>query len=117
MEWKRKLPATLAGLLALAAGFAHAQSDPTAVEFPMMGIGFDQTLQVNVITFPPNPCAVLVTVYSAADEVIVAFEQGDPDKPLRLGNLVQRFGRLNHIRRHSGAPRSGEPGIPRTDRM
>ena len=30
---------------------------------------------------------------------------------LTLGQLVQRFGGSNHIRSHSGAPRSGEPGI------
>ena len=81
MEQKRKLPTALAGLLAFAActSFAHAQSDPTAVEFPMIGIGFNQTLQVNVVLHPPQPCMVTVTVYSAGGEVIVAFEQGDPD--------------------------------------
>ena len=91
MKWKRRVPATLTGLLALAActDFAHAQSDPTAVEFPMIGIGFDQTLQVNV--FPSGPCRVTVTVYSATGEVIIAFEEGDPDKPLQLGNVVSAF--------------------------
>ena len=101
MERKRKVPAALTGLLALAActDLAYAQSAPTAtIAFPMMGIGFDQKLQVNVITFPPNPCAVLVTFYSAAGEVIVAFEQGDPDKPLRLGNVVSSFPQRMEVR-------------------
>ena len=54
---KRKLSTAVAGLLALAActGLAHGQSDPTAVEFPMIGIGFNQTLQVNVVQHPPQP--------------------------------------------------------------
>jgi hypothetical protein len=52
MEWNRKVPAALAGLLTFAActGFAHAQPAPTAtIAFPMIGIGFNQTLQVNVV--------------------------------------------------------------------
>jgi hypothetical protein len=85
-------------LLALAActGLAHAQSDPTAVEFPMIGIGFDQTLQVNV--FPSGPCRVTVTVYSATGEVIIAFEEGNPDKPLQLGKLVSSFPQRAEVR-------------------
>ena len=52
MERKRKVPTALAGLLALAActGLAHAQPAPTStIAFPMIGIGFNQTLQVNVV--------------------------------------------------------------------
>jgi hypothetical protein len=100
MKWKRRVPATLAGLFALAActGFAHAQSDPTAVEFPMIGIGFDQTLQVNVLQHPPQPCMVLVTVYSDEGEVLVAFEQGDPDKPLQFGKVVSFFPQRMEVR-------------------
>jgi hypothetical protein len=95
---KRKLSTAVAGLLALAActGLAHGQSDPTAVEFPMIGIGFDQTLQVNV--FPSGPCRVTVTVYSATGEVIIAFEEGDPDKPLQLGKLVSSFPQRAEVR-------------------
>jgi hypothetical protein len=33
----------------------------------------------------------LVTVYDATGEVIVAFEEGNPDKPLQLGKLVSSF--------------------------
>jgi hypothetical protein len=97
---KRKFSTAVAGVLALAVctGLAHAQSDPTAVEFPIIGIGFNQTLQVNVITFPPNPCAILVTVYSATGEVIIAFEEGDPDKPLQLGKLVSSFPQRAEVR-------------------
>jgi hypothetical protein len=100
MKWKRRVPATLTGLLALAActDFAHAQSDPTAVEFPMIGIGFDQTVQVNVLQHPPQPCKVLVTVYTDEGEVLVAFEQGDPDKPLQFGKVVSFFPQRIEVR-------------------
>jgi hypothetical protein len=62
MEQNRRVPTTLAGLLALAActGFAHAQSDPTAVEFPMIGVGFNQTFQLNVVSV--NPCEVQLAI-------------------------------------------------------
>jgi hypothetical protein len=62
MEQKRKVPTALAGLLAFAActGFAHAQSDPTAVEFPMIGVSFNQTFQLNVVSV--NPCEVQLTI-------------------------------------------------------
>jgi hypothetical protein len=62
MEQKRKVPTALAGLLAFAActGFAHAQSDPTAVEFPMIGVGFNQTFQLNVVSV--NPCEVQLAI-------------------------------------------------------
>jgi hypothetical protein len=100
---KRKVSTAVAGLLALAActDLAHAQSAPsptTTIAFPMIGIGFNQTLQVNVITYPPNPCAVLVSVYSATGEVIVSFEEGDPGKPLQLGNVVSSFPHRMEVR-------------------
>ena len=101
MKRIRKLPNTLAGLLVAAgyAGFAHAQPAPTStIAFPMIGIGFNQTLQVNVVLHPPQPCIITVTVYSDGGEVIVAFEQGDPDKPLRLGNVVSSFPQRIEVR-------------------
>ena len=101
MERKRKVPTALAGLLALAActGLAHAQPAPTStIAFPMIGIGFNQTLQVNVVLHPPQPCIITVTVYSDGGEVIVAFEQGDPDKPLQLGNVVSSFPQRIEVR-------------------
>ena len=91
----------MAGLLVAAgyAGFAHAQPAPTStIAFPMIGIGFNQTLQVNVVLHPPQPWIVTVTVYSDGGEVIVAFEQGDPDKPLRLGNVVSSFPQRMEVR-------------------
>jgi hypothetical protein len=100
MERKRKVPAALAGLLALAActGLARAQPAPTStIAFPMIGIGFNQTLQV-VVLHPPQPCMVTVTVYSEGGEVIVAFEQGDPDKPLQLDNVVSSFPHRAEVR-------------------
>jgi len=59
---QRKILTTLTGLLMFSAstGFARAQSDPTAVEFPMIGVGFNQTFRLNVITF--NPCQVQLAV-------------------------------------------------------
>jgi hypothetical protein len=64
----------------------------------MIGIGFNQTLQVNVVQHPPQPCKVLVTVYSDEGEVLVAFEEGDPSKPLQLGNVVSSFPQRIEVR-------------------
>jgi hypothetical protein len=88
---QRKILKTLGGLLVFAAcaDFVYAQSAPGGtIAFPMVGIGFGQTLQVNVIGHPPNPCTPTIFVYGQGGEVIVAFEEGDPDKPLLLGSTV-----------------------------
>jgi hypothetical protein len=41
---------------------------------------------------------VLVTVYSDEGEVLVAFEEGDPSKPLQLGNVVSSFPQRMEVR-------------------
>ena len=96
----KKTVTTLVGLLMFAAwgGLARAQSDPTAVEFPMIGIGFDQTLQVNLVNHQPNPCTPTIIVYGQNGEVLVTFEQGDPDRPLQLGHLVSSFPKRVEVR-------------------
>jgi hypothetical protein len=97
---QKKIVTTLVGLLMFAAwgGLAHAQSDPTAVEFPMIGIGFDQTLQVNVVIHPPQPCTPTIIVYGQDGGVLVTFVQGDPDKPLLLRHLVSSFPKRVEVR-------------------
>ena len=95
-----KVLTTLAALVALS-GFAelgYAQPVPTTIAFPMIGVGFNQFLQLNVISFPPNPCVITVGVLGPKGEVIVAFEEGSPDRPLIVGNQVSFVPQRKEIR-------------------
>jgi hypothetical protein len=83
---------TLAGLIALNGfiGSAHAQSDPTAVEFPMVGIGFNQTYQLNVVAF--NPCAIQITILDSAGTPVKQFRPGNPTfGSITFGHGVSAF--------------------------
>jgi hypothetical protein len=85
---QRKILTTLAGLAMFSAGFAHAQSDPTAVEFPMIGVGFNQTFQINVVSF--SQCEVQLAILDSNGEKCRRFgrrkgESSIPFPPGRSG--------------------------------
>ena len=74
-----KILATLAGLVAFNGftGLARAQSDPTAVEFPMIGVGFNQTFQLNVVSV--NSCQVQFAILDSNGVTLVTGSGGGPD--------------------------------------
>jgi hypothetical protein len=67
-------------------GLAHAQSDPTAVEFPMIGVGFNQTFQLNVVSF--NPCLVQLAILDANGMTLGVQSGGGSDQ---IGRVKVRF--------------------------
>lgn len=103
---QRKILTTLGGLLAFTAftGLAHAQSDPTAVEFPMIGIGFEQTLQLNVISLPGSPCAQQLVIFDS-NGATVASGSFPPPETLSITYNSIKFDYKNQV---SGFPRRKE---------
>ena len=73
-----KVLTTLATLLALNSFIepAHAQSAPSStIEFPMVGIGFGQTYQLNIISF--NPCGLQLTIFDSMGTTVKQFVPGN----------------------------------------
>jgi hypothetical protein len=79
-------------------GLAHAQSDPTAVEFPMIGIGFDQTLQLNVISLPSSPCAMQLAIFDS-NGATVATVSVPPPETLKITYNSINFDYKNQVSR------------------
>jgi hypothetical protein len=76
MAQKMKILTALAGLVVLNGftGFAYAQSTApsSAIEFPMIGMGFNQTFQLNVIVFPNGPCKITLAILDSAGATIAS---------------------------------------------
>ncbi len=76
MLTKLSLRAALAGLLCWVIGFAGATQAQTAppppIVSPMVGLGFDQTFQLNVTTF--NPCQIAVAIMNADGQVYLRYD-------------------------------------------
>ena len=49
----------------LAASLAHAQSLPNYTNFPMIGLVRGQTLQINLVAYPPDPCFATIGFQNA----------------------------------------------------
>lgn len=99
MVQKSKTLTTLATLLALS-GFtepAHAQSAPSStIEFPMVGIGFGQTFQLNVVSF--NPCDLQLAVLDSDGTTVKVFRPGRPTfGDITFANAVSRFPRRKQL--------------------
>jgi hypothetical protein len=102
----RKILTALAGVVAFNGfmGLAHAQSDPTAVEFPMIGVGFNQTLQLNVISLPNSPCAMQLAIFDS-NGATVASGSVPPPETLTITYGKIKFDYKNQV---SGFPQRKE---------
>jgi len=92
----RPLPALYAGLLLF--GFtaaAQAQMAPaSAIDFPMVGVGFNQTFQVNVAA--PDPCALQFEIYDSTGLLVTQQSLG-PGGGGGAGNVSIRSFSITNI--------------------
>jgi hypothetical protein len=82
MRQKMKILTTTVGLLTLNGftGLAHAQLAPptSTIAFPMVGIGFNQTLQLNVISLPSGPCRMQLAIFDSNGATVASGSVGPP---------------------------------------
>ncbi len=98
MSAKFSAPARLAALLWLLLGLVavvQAQSVPSAIiEFPMVGVGFDQTFQVNVVN--PDACDLQFVIFDQNGRVVA--QQSEPGR--KPWQDLQLTGIVDTPRRH-----------------
>jgi hypothetical protein len=86
------------------AGLAHAAPPlPFTLPFPMMGIGFNQTLQLNVVAWPGASCDITFAIFDRNGTTVTSGKLAPPATGVAYANLQVAY--KNYV---SGFPNRAE---------